>query len=148
MRNLSLFIAVAVVLLSCSDLYYTGDKSNDDIIKSVDNKLKTAEKVYRVNRKRLYGKDTIVYYTIDRANNKLLTIGLSEIKANRRTLYILLNGELTKVTYIPNLRKGMSNIYFYENEQLVYKRNRVADSTDAKKFIEDIVFFKKDLQVK
>ena len=149
MRNLTLpsVAIVATAVFSCTSYsktsYYTGDRYQDSLIKSVDNKLESQGRI-SVNRyKKQIGQDSLVYYAVEKATNRLVSVGFSEIKDDRRTVYTLMNGELVKVLYKPNHRKGeVANIYFYENGKLVYKRDRNPDSPDSQKFLNDINFFK------
>jgi hypothetical protein len=153
LKNLVLLLAYTFIILSCTvyskNSYYTGDKYQDSVIKSVDNRLKTAEKIKVDWRKKQFGNDSNLVYAVNKLNNELLSIGFSELKADKRTSYTLLKGELVKVIYHPNHRKGeVSNIYFYENGRFIYERHRNADSPDAQKFLDDIDFFKKALETK
>ena len=116
-------------------------------MKSIDSRLKSAS--VKTNRdKQHFGVDSIVYYAVDKQTNQLVAIGFTEIKADSRTMYDLLNGELMRVRYVPNHKKGNpSTIYYYDKGSLLFKRERNTDTPKGEKFIDDIILFKKALCV-
>ncbi len=99
--------------------------------------------------KRNFGKDSILSYQVNESNHQLLWIGFREIKSQEQTMYVLRNGDLVKVWYTSNYRnpKSISDIYFYENNKLVYKRECNTKSPESQKFLDDISYFKKVLSL-
>jgi len=147
MRNLCVIIAVALITLSCANNYYTGNKTEDALIKQVDEKLHYNDSAYKVWSKMMRHGDSIVSYATNRSTNQLITLALAEKKTSRRTFYYLVNGELVKVQYFPK-PGNISNFYFFDGGgTLLYKRQRIDDSTGHEKFLGDIISLKRSYGV-
>ncbi|HEX2606483.1 MAG TPA: hypothetical protein VHK91_03850 [Flavisolibacter sp.] len=110
-------------------------------------KFKTSA-VKTIRGKKHFGADSIVYYSVNKQTNQLVAIGFTEIKNDSRTMYDLIDGELIRVRYKPNHRKGNSYaVYYFDKGKNLFKRETNTIAPKGEKFIEDIIFFKKALGV-
>ena len=152
MRFLLAYPIFIVLIASCKvnrhSSFYSGDYHQDSIIRSIDNKYMNQERIKITKGKRHFGKDSIVYYAINKATNQLHAVGFTELKTNSRTSYELINGELIKVGYILNNNdRSASAVYFYNAGNCVLKREKNIVSMDPNKFLQDVQFFKRALHV-
>jgi hypothetical protein len=152
MRILQLLLPISTILILSStvagqDTNYTGDKYQDSVVNAVEARFKNSA-VKTSRNKMHFGTDSLVYYAVDKQTNQLVAVGFTEISTDRRTMYDLINGELIRVRYISNHRKSSSSaIYYFDNGNVLFKRERNANAPKGEKFIEDILFFKKALGV-
>ena len=152
MRFLLAYLICLLLIASCKvnrhSSFYSGDYHQDSIIRSIDNKYKNQGRIKITKGKRRFGKDSVIYYTINKTTNQLLAVGFTELITNSRTSYELINGELIKVGYILNNNdRSASAVYFYDAGSCVLKREWKIVSMDPNKFLRDVQFFKRALGV-
>ncbi|HYH16411.1 MAG TPA: hypothetical protein VD794_14380 [Flavisolibacter sp.] len=148
---LSLLLTLAAIAFTSAangqNKYNSGDNRQDSIMRAIDLKLKQAS--VRTNRnKKAFGSDSLVYYSVNKRTNQLVAVGFTEVTADSRTMYDLLNGELVRVRFVANHKNGNpATVYYFENGKVIYVQQRSGIIPNGEKFIEDIVFFKSSLGV-